>query len=229
MAHTLAWRAFKRTEDCACAFACLTYAGAVLHAWRVLPGDASFKLLWILAAPSIFLGLSFVMPLLIGPLRRLLVRYGWMSFKAGFGQSPTAPLSFEPGVEQATPHGHYKLIERDGGWELQMRLADRWGALYRFNLEPRVLPDYEVANWFTSTHPASRFTNNLIASLAPEGRRMNLLGRGLTTYFNDGRVEERAIGSAAELHGVLTGDFGMTLSREDAERAFAKTAPPETA
>lgn len=88
MTHTRAWRAFKRTEDCACAFASLVYAGAVLHAWRVLPGTASAKLLWILAAPSLFLGLSFLLPILIGPVRRLLVRYVWMSFKAGFGQTP---------------------------------------------------------------------------------------------------------------------------------------------
>jgi hypothetical protein len=93
MAHTPAWRAFKRTEDCACAFASLIYLGAVLHAWRVLPGDSSAKLLWILAAPSIFLGLCFVLPLLIGPLRRMMVRYVWMSFKSGFGQSPVSILS----------------------------------------------------------------------------------------------------------------------------------------
>jgi hypothetical protein len=93
MTHTPAWRAFKRTEDCACAFASLVYAGAVLHAWRVLPGASSAKLLWILAAPSIFLGLSFLLPILIGPVRRLLVRYVWMSFKAGFGQSPVSILT----------------------------------------------------------------------------------------------------------------------------------------
>ncbi len=93
MTHTPAWRAFKRTEDCACAFASLIYVGAVLHAWRVLPGDSSVKLLWILAAPSMFLGMSFVLPIIIGPLRRLLVRYVWMSFKAGFGQTPGSILS----------------------------------------------------------------------------------------------------------------------------------------
>jgi hypothetical protein len=93
MAHTPAWRAFKRTEDCACAFASLVYAGAVLHAWRVLPGAPSVKLLWILAAPSLFLGLSFLLPIAVGPLRRMLVRYVWMSFKAGFGQSPVSILS----------------------------------------------------------------------------------------------------------------------------------------
>ena len=93
MAHTHAWRAFKRTEDCACAVASLLYAAAVLHAWRVLPGDQSVKLLWILAAPSIFLALSFLGPLAIGPVRRSLARYVWMSFKAGFGQTPVSVLA----------------------------------------------------------------------------------------------------------------------------------------
>ena len=111
----------------------------------------------------------------LGPLSHMLLRVetpeGPHLCDVGFGgQSPTAPIRFEPGLEQTTPHGTYRLIERDGGYELQMRLPDRWGALYRFNLEPRVLADYEVSNWFTSTYPASRFTNGLIVSLAPEGR-----------------------------------------------------------
>ena len=93
MTHTRAWRTFKLTEDCACAVASLLYAAAVLHAWRVLPGDSSVKLLWILAAPSVFLALSFGAPLVIGPVRRLLVRYVWMSFKAGFGQTPVSVVT----------------------------------------------------------------------------------------------------------------------------------------
>ena len=170
----------------------------------------------------------------LGPLSHMLLRVqtpdGAVLSDVGFGgQSPTAPIRFEPDVEQVTPHGTYRLVEQDGGFELQMRLAERWGALYRFNLEPRILADYEVSNWFTSTHPGSRFTNGLIVSLAPEGRRMNLLDTGLTTYFTDGRVEHRDIVSAEGLHQVLTGDFGMTVSAEDARRLFAKASAAKVA
>ena len=91
--HTPAWRAFKRTEDCACVFASLIYLAAMLHAWRVLPGDTAAKLTWTVAAPMMFLVLSFGLPLLIGGMRRLLARYVWMSFKAGFGQTPVSVLS----------------------------------------------------------------------------------------------------------------------------------------
>jgi hypothetical protein len=93
MTHTPAWRAFKRTEDCACAFASLIYVGAMLHAWQVLPGDAASKLTWMVAAPLMFLMLSFGLPLLIGGMRRLLTRYVWLSFRSGFGQTPLSVLS----------------------------------------------------------------------------------------------------------------------------------------
>ncbi len=147
----------------------------------------------------------------------------------GFGgQSPTAPLRLVPDLEQATPHGTYRIVSREGGFELQMRLPDRWAALYRFNLEPRLAADYEVANWFTSTHPMSRFTNGLMVSRAPEGRRLNLQDLGLTSYSSGG-VEERLIGSAEELHAVLTGDFGLRVTPEEAGEVFAKLSPAETA
>ena len=93
MRHTPAWRAFKLTEDCACAFASLIYVAAMLHAWRVLPGDNAAKLTWTVAAPSMFLVLSFGLPLLIGRVRQVLTSYVWMSFRAGFGQSPVSVLS----------------------------------------------------------------------------------------------------------------------------------------
>ena len=170
----------------------------------------------------------------LGPLSHMLLKVdlpeGPFLCDVGFGgQSPTAPLRMVPGLEQTTPHGEYRLIERDGGFELQMRLPDRWAALYRFNLEPRLVADYEVANWFTSTHPMSRFTNGLMVSRAPEGRRLNLLDLGLTSYSSDGAIEERLIGSPEELHQVLTGEFGLDVSPEEAAAAFAKVSPAETA
>jgi hypothetical protein len=92
-AHTPAWRNFKRMQDCACVVACLIYAGAVVHAWRVLPGPPQKKLVFTLAAPLIFLSLTMLLPLVMGGLRRLLRHYVWLSFKAGFGQTPGSIVS----------------------------------------------------------------------------------------------------------------------------------------
>jgi len=144
----------------------------------------------------------------------------------GFGgQSPTAPLRLELQAEQQTPHGTYRLVAVDGAYDLQMRLPDRWGTLYRFTLEPRHEADYEVANWFTSTHPQSRFTNNLVASRAHPDRRVNLFNRRRTTYWLGGGEAEDELTDAEGLRRALAEDFGLELTAEDADLAFGRLPP----
>src|SRR4051812_7036888 len=93
MAHTRAWRNFKRMQDSPVGVAALTYAGGVVHAFEALPGGmgllAQRRLLW----PFTFFIRSLALPLLVGGMRRPLGRYVWLSFKAGFGQTPTSVLT----------------------------------------------------------------------------------------------------------------------------------------
>jgi hypothetical protein len=92
MAFTRAWRDFRRTQYLTVATAGLIYAGAVLHAFDrlavPLPLAAQYALVW----PSALAMISFSAPLAIRPLRRLLARYVWMSFQAGFGQRASSIL-----------------------------------------------------------------------------------------------------------------------------------------
>ena len=87
MAHTRAWRNFRRMQDMTVAAASLIYAGAVVHAFRMLPGDFALIAERTLVWPGIFLSLSLSVPLAVGAIRRNLARFVWMSFKAGFGQT----------------------------------------------------------------------------------------------------------------------------------------------
>ena len=91
--HTAAWRNFKRVQDGACVVAGLIYAAAAIHAWRVLPGPLQTKLVFIVAAPMIFLALTLLAPIALGGLRRQLRRYVWMSFNARYGQTAGSILS----------------------------------------------------------------------------------------------------------------------------------------
>ena len=93
MAHTPAWRNFKRTEDLTVAMAALIYAGAVVHAFNNLPGGTSLIAQRTLVWPGIFLTLSLALPLVLGVIRRPLTRYVWMSFQAGFGQTVRSILA----------------------------------------------------------------------------------------------------------------------------------------
>ena len=91
--HVPAWRNFKRMQASACLFASLIYIAACLHAWRVLPGSIGLKAAVTVAFPAIYFAAAFVLPLVIPALRRRLKRYVWMSFAAGFGQTPVSVLT----------------------------------------------------------------------------------------------------------------------------------------
>lgn len=130
----------------------------------------------------------------------------------GFGaQTPTAPFRLEPGLEQSTSHGTYRIMQTGSEFYLEMRLAERWAAMYRFRLESLTPIDFEVANWYTSTHPKSRFTQNLIVSRVVGDRRVSLANRKLVSRASDGSMEERELNNPAELVRVLAEVMDLEL------------------
>ncbi|MFN3523493.1 MAG: hypothetical protein ACK4YQ_14695 [Phenylobacterium sp.] len=93
MAFIREWRDFRRMQNVAVGAASLIYAGAVLHAYQVLPGGPGLVTQRTLVWPGIFLVLSLLVPLLVPALKRILARYVWLSFKAGFGQTPISVIT----------------------------------------------------------------------------------------------------------------------------------------
>ncbi len=83
-----AWRNFKRMQDLTVVAACLIYAAGAINALGRLPGGPATVARWTLLWPAAYLGFSLGLPLLIAPVKRWLARYVWMSFRAGFGQTP---------------------------------------------------------------------------------------------------------------------------------------------
>jgi len=130
----------------------------------------------------------------------------------GFGgQTPTSPLRLEPDTSQQTPHGTYRIMLDGSDYTLEMRLPDRWAPLYRFRLDLQNPIDFEMANWFTSTHPGSRFTQNLICARVDGTRRLTLANRAFAVRDTDGGVSTRELTSAVELGAVLDGMFGLDV------------------
>ena len=88
MPHTRAWRNFKRMQLSACLFGFLIYALAVVRAFDALPGEAGLKAFVFLGAPFAFFSMTLAAVFTAGPIRRMLKRYVWTTFVAGFGQTP---------------------------------------------------------------------------------------------------------------------------------------------
>jgi N-hydroxyarylamine O-acetyltransferase len=130
----------------------------------------------------------------------------------GFGgQTPTAPLRLDPELEQVTSHGTYRVVREADVYETQMRLSNRWEPMYRFTLESQSRGDFEMANWFTSTHPRGRFTRNLIVARVTGGVRANLFNTSLTIRGPDGDLEKQTLADAESLQRVLEDIMGLEL------------------
>jgi len=130
----------------------------------------------------------------------------------GFGGlNPSAPFALVPGLEQAKSLETYRITSWDGCYDLQARLSETWATLYRFTLEPQLLPDQEISNWFVSTAPTSHFVLNLTLALPAAHRRYALLNDRLTIRERDGRAEQQTIGGVGALIETVRRYFGLGL------------------
>jgi len=131
----------------------------------------------------------------------------------GFGGlTLTGPLRLAADIEQSTPHETFRLVTVEDGFAMEALLQQSWKALYRFDLQPQFLPDYELSNWYVATHPESHFTFSLMAALPAARSRTALSNSQLTIYRTDAPPEQRVLKNADELRSVLREAFGLTLA-----------------
>ncbi len=130
----------------------------------------------------------------------------------GFGSmSLTAPLELDNEGEQPTPLEPRRIIRQNGRYLQQSLVAGAWSDVYEFSLAEFTPADIAVANWYTSTHPESRFQLNLTAARVGEEHRYTLFNREFIIRHLDGRADKREIGSPAELIGLLASQFGLNF------------------
>lgn len=127
----------------------------------------------------------------------------------GFGLAGLlTPLLFAAGEETRQSSWTYRIVQERGDWVLQWQQDGSWVDLYEFSLVPQQMADYEMANYYTSTHPDSRFTQTLtVQRIAPDVRYL-LRNRELTA--NDGtNTTTRRLADDDELLTVLAETFGL--------------------
>jgi N-hydroxyarylamine O-acetyltransferase len=134
----------------------------------------------------------------------------------GFGnQTPTAPLAMLPREEQETPHEVMRLWPVGEELTLQVRLGENWQNIYRLSPHPRLPIDYEVANWFTATHPASPFVSHMIVARPGPGGSRATLFNGRVTIRRPGEQAERFVLEEASFSAALETRFGLTVTDAD--------------
>jgi N-hydroxyarylamine O-acetyltransferase len=132
----------------------------------------------------------------------------------GFGASGLLlPVLFDDGRPSRQYAWAYRIIDEAGAWLLQSARGDAWEDLYVFTGEPQHAVDYELANYYTSTHPESRFTQTLTAQrIAPDVRY--ILRDRVYAEDRGADIRERTLGDDAEMLSVLAEVFGLRLTSE---------------
>jgi N-hydroxyarylamine O-acetyltransferase len=128
----------------------------------------------------------------------------------GFGADGLLlPLPLTVGVVTRQFDWSYRLTHEDGLWALSSRYRGDWRDLYVFTMEPQLGVDFEMANYYVSTHPESRFTRMLTLQLPTPEVRHVLRGRQLTVAT--GQAEEIRTVCEVELPSLLRETFGIEL------------------
>jgi N-hydroxyarylamine O-acetyltransferase len=150
----------------------------------------------------------------------------------GFGGlTLTAPLRLVTDTEQATPHEVFRLTAANGGYVVQARLNGQWQPLYWFDPQEYLLPDYELGNWYVSTHPDSLFVNHLLAGRAGPDCRYALLDDMFTVHRLRGGSQTRRLADVDDLRRTLVEIFGIALDElpgaDDVLRRLMAAEPRE--
>lgn len=152
----------------------------------------------------------------------------WLA-DVGFGScAPGAPLRLDAGgAAQPTRHEVFRLGSQ-GAWTLlEAQIAGVWQPVYLLSPEPALDIDYVAANWYTSTHPHSRFRSELRVAVTTPERRTTLMNNRLTVREARGGMERRFLGEP-EIAAALVATFGLRLDAESARRAAAIAAAAAT-
>ncbi len=116
----------------------------------------------------------------------------------------------------------HRVVEEGTLRVLQMRRGADWEDQYAFALEAVHPIDFEMANWFTSTHPQSRFVRTLTAQRTTRDVRY-VLRYPTLSEIRDAGTQTREIGRG-ELLPLLRSVFLIDLPDDTAFPAIDGTA-----
>lgn len=138
----------------------------------------------------------------------------WLA-DVGFGAGLLEPLPWcDTGPRQQGGWTYRLVPDGTDRWQVHERTGNDWSVLYSFTAEPQHAADVEVANHFTSTHPSSPFTGQLIVMRKDADTRRRLLGRRLTLTRPDGLTHEQQL-SDADVADALHDVFGLSLTQQE--------------
>jgi N-hydroxyarylamine O-acetyltransferase len=128
----------------------------------------------------------------------------------GFGgDGLLLPVPLVPGRECPQFLWTYRVVREESVWVLQAKRGTEWADQYAFSEEPQHAVDFEVANYYVSTHPDSIFRKMRTVQL-PTSSGRHILRDDVLTTDRGATIETRTL-PATEVPEVLREIFGLEL------------------
>jgi N-hydroxyarylamine O-acetyltransferase len=181
---------------------CFEHNSLALHALRDLGFDA------VACEARVRLGATRVAPRTHMVLLVTIERTAWL-WDTGFGgDTLLEPVQLD-GTVADQGGASYRVVAEGPLRVVQMNAGNGWTDQYAFVPEPREPVDFEVGNWYTSTHPESHFVTTLTAQQrTPAGSKV--LRNLLYTVTSGLESQPREIGRD-RLLPLLREEFALDL------------------
>ena len=145
----------------------------------------------------------------------------WIADVGFGGQTLTAPIKLLADIEQATPHGEYRLIYEGDEWALQFSHHGHWQSMYHFDLGRQYAADYVMGNFWSAHWPQSHFRHHLLMCRhLPDGGKMTLTNFHFTHWDKNHVVEKLDLADVPALYEALKTRFGLGV--DDAKYGFSE-------
>ena len=129
----------------------------------------------------------------------------------GFGgHGALVPVPLREGADARDGADRHRMVQRDGEWVLEAEIDGKMTPLWTSTLEPQFPIDFELANHWVSTSPASVFVNRLMLRALTPGGRTSVMNRDVTVLCA-GKTEKSQLADRRALRTLLGEHFGFDL------------------
>lgn len=132
----------------------------------------------------------------------------WLCDVGFGGEGLLEPLALEGDAVRQHPW-RYRLVPEGRLLVLQSARGDEWLDLYAMTTDGCHPADYEMANWYTSTHPESRFVQSLTAQRSLPHERRVLRNLTYTVFTGEGATVRDL--HRTEIVPLLREEFGLDV------------------
>jgi N-hydroxyarylamine O-acetyltransferase len=126
----------------------------------------------------------------------------------GHGALVPVPVSEETEVRDGVDR--HRMVRSEGEWVLEAEINGTMTPLWTSSLEPQLPVDFELANHWVATSPASPFVNRLMLRALSPGGRTSVMNRDVTVV-REGRAEKYQLADRRALRTLLGEHFGFDL------------------